>query len=761
MTARRSYETSFIGLFETRSGESEAPVVTHIEIPLIQRDYAQGRRGPAVDEIRDNFLGALRGAVARDKAEPLGLDFVYGEVENGTFRPLDGQQRLTTLFLLHWYLAARTGRLASDQPWTRFSYATRASARLFCERIVAFPPPLQFETTPSDWITDQAWYLHVWRHDPTIEAMLVMMDAIHMRFSDLDADRAWAHLAQHEPSAVTFHLLAIEDMGSEEELYIKMNSRGKPLTPFENFKARLEQSLEGAARAVDFSQKVDGPWADLLWKFRGDDDIVDNEFMRYFEFLIEICEWHDGGAVFEQLHVRAEKVFGVGNPRGAEHLDFLIDAFDTWHNVDVAAVFDELFLARANPSESVDRDRVVNFGSDTDTNLFERCCSSFGLLRGTNRVFGLGQSLLFYAVLLHRIHDTVDFPRRLRTLRNLIEASGFQVRQQRMPELISDTASLILGGSLDDIDAFNQNQVIDERRKLEFIERYPDQKSILFALEDDPILRGSLGSFDLDPETLASRALTFSRVFSDPTNWHVLTAALLASGEYQRSINERSFQFGTGAQNNEATWRDLLTAATWERLEPTRSALARLLDEVAASTLPVSACLSAVRDAWLAERVSLQTFDWRYYFVAYDSMREGRSGIYYGRDGELSYSICMLLATQLNSNYRDPYLLAIWRASGVGEAVVDPFFTGYEWSHRWMQLARSETSIRCVDGGFQLRRPTGQEQEPFNNACLAAGVDADLVFAVPQNDHDGQLLDSVDRIQAGARLLRDLVEAGL
>ena len=28
-----------------------------------------------------------------------------------TLRPLDGQQRLTTLFLLHWYLAFRTGSL--------------------------------------------------------------------------------------------------------------------------------------------------------------------------------------------------------------------------------------------------------------------------------------------------------------------------------------------------------------------------------------------------------------------------------------------------------------------------------------------------------------------------------------------------------------------------------------------------------------------------------------------------------------------------
>ncbi len=73
--------------------------------------------------------------------DAVGLDFVYGEVEDETLRPLDGQQRLTTLFLLHWYLAARTNQLDRDHGWTHFSYATRPSARLFCERLVDQRPP--------------------------------------------------------------------------------------------------------------------------------------------------------------------------------------------------------------------------------------------------------------------------------------------------------------------------------------------------------------------------------------------------------------------------------------------------------------------------------------------------------------------------------------------------------------------------------------------------------------------------------------------
>ena len=67
--------------------------------------------------IRRNFLDAIVGAVTSEQQVP--LDFVYGDVSKRrvagdgkvTLRPLDGQQRLTTLFLLHWYVAFPMDRL--------------------------------------------------------------------------------------------------------------------------------------------------------------------------------------------------------------------------------------------------------------------------------------------------------------------------------------------------------------------------------------------------------------------------------------------------------------------------------------------------------------------------------------------------------------------------------------------------------------------------------------------------------------------------
>ena len=50
---------------------------TNIEIPIIQRDYAQGRIGE--EHLRQNFLSDLK--MALDSKKSLKLDFVYGSVD--------------------------------------------------------------------------------------------------------------------------------------------------------------------------------------------------------------------------------------------------------------------------------------------------------------------------------------------------------------------------------------------------------------------------------------------------------------------------------------------------------------------------------------------------------------------------------------------------------------------------------------------------------------------------------------------------------
>ena len=103
-----------------------------ITIPLIQRDYAQGRIGK--EHIRSSFLTQVANHLI--SGEKLSLDFVYGNSENGKFHPLDGQQRLTTLWLIHWYLALRLNKLDEAKKYLmKFSYQTRNSSSAFCRAL--------------------------------------------------------------------------------------------------------------------------------------------------------------------------------------------------------------------------------------------------------------------------------------------------------------------------------------------------------------------------------------------------------------------------------------------------------------------------------------------------------------------------------------------------------------------------------------------------------------------------------------------------
>ena len=83
-----------------------------IEIPIIQRDYAQGRNSSNASEIRRSLLSNIFDAINNNRN--LDFDFIYGTAENGILYPLDGQQRLTTLFLLHWYAAEKDDVMDAD-----------------------------------------------------------------------------------------------------------------------------------------------------------------------------------------------------------------------------------------------------------------------------------------------------------------------------------------------------------------------------------------------------------------------------------------------------------------------------------------------------------------------------------------------------------------------------------------------------------------------------------------------------------------------
>jgi len=181
---------SFFKLFKDES--------YHLEIPIIQRDYAQGRKSSS--EVREMFLDSLY-FYLEDNKPHRDLDFVYGTIQGTVherFIPLDGQQRLTTLFLLHWYLANISGNsigfrsVLSIKGKSKFTYETRTSSREFCDALMSndidmnalLLPDYNKQNRLSKTIQDCGWFYFSWENDPTIQSMLNMLDSIHGKYSN-------------------------------------------------------------------------------------------------------------------------------------------------------------------------------------------------------------------------------------------------------------------------------------------------------------------------------------------------------------------------------------------------------------------------------------------------------------------------------------------------------------------------------------------------------------------------------------------------
>ena len=290
-----------------------------IVIPIIQRDYAQGREGK--EFLRERFLCQLFDALKED-AKPLVLDFVYGSVEEDTLYPLDGQQRLTTLWLLHWYLALCAGTLKEDKAvLQRFSYETRVSSRTFCQKLCSIEIDKKYEPKNHDirsFIRNQRWYYSAYDQDPTIQSMLRMLKGtdvkdsnkiditdgieeyyVKRKFTEEKAKALLERLKDEENAPVKFYLLNMEDknMPLTDDLYIKMNARGKILTDFENFKADLLKYKEKQSDREylipendRFSVLMDTDWTNIFWHFRSTENHIDEIYMSFLNRFF--LNWH-------------------------------------------------------------------------------------------------------------------------------------------------------------------------------------------------------------------------------------------------------------------------------------------------------------------------------------------------------------------------------------------------------------------------------------------------------------------------------------
>ena len=289
------------GIVSVQDGKEMRRRVERIVIPMIQRPYAQGRKSQK--GIRDNFLKDIFTALEDQDTSKLELNFVYGTFtgsESGSFELLDGQQRLTTLFLLHWYIAKREqmedATATLPEYLDRFEYQTRTTSTLFLRKL--YNARIAADELPSHTLRKAAWYSRSFDKDSTVDAMLRMLDAIHEKYNSAAVKPTYQDLEK-----LQFYVLELNGFGLSEELFIKMNARGLQLTPFENFKADLvgymktryadtvQMTLSNLERSVpcwlNFSSLIDGKWTNLFWERHTDGDNSGGKEcdMKFFRFV--------------------------------------------------------------------------------------------------------------------------------------------------------------------------------------------------------------------------------------------------------------------------------------------------------------------------------------------------------------------------------------------------------------------------------------------------------------------------------------------
>lgn len=693
-------EYSFYKIFrpddkDFRTNDKDRIKIKNIIIPKYQRDYAQGRK--QAKKIREDFLETLKKALLGEKSEPITLDFIYGDVENGNLIPLDGQQRLTTLFLLHWY-AAKKEKVAQQEYefLEHFSYDTRVSAREFCKKLVeslsnninqSQDSKKSDNGKISEEIKDQYWFLDVWVKDPTISSMLEMIDDIAEKFADVE--NMWQKLK----GRIKFMFLPVEKMGMTDELYIKMNSRGKPLTEFEQFKAKLEEKImeRNDINDENLLKKIDNEWTDMLWEYREEDNLIDEKFLNCINFIYDVIRYTANNKLpdnptwddYVDLFCNDISIKKMNENPPIKKMELFFDCWCKIRKKRISNFFKEIFSSEHEKYKIKYKD-----GPD----LFKNCI--------TKKNFDLKDKIIFYAITLYlnnleeeckEKNEEIDnqlkikhseLISRLRILRNLVQNSV--IITENMKDILQQTESIICDGKIPDPDnsknGFNAHQLKEESKKKEWIinNQNKAKEEKLYKLEDHELLDGQIGIIGQDDIDLAvDLADYFESLFNCAKEDRLKIAkALLSIGDYSQKVGHY-WQLGN---THEEAWKTLFHYRSNKDYKQTSNVLIRLLEEIKKTASFNIKLLNDIVESYIKKCENDKLFDWRYYFLKYDDFWSNQYGKYmFIEDENQKYQVISLKKNRRSSKSCNLYLRIIFKmADKIKEESSGQYINGYK-----------------------------------------------------------------------------------
>lgn len=425
-----------------------------IVIPKVQRDYVYGRIDGKAPKILDVILNSMLSTLRHNRQEI--YDFIYGGAyeKNGQTHagmiPLDGQQRLTTLFLLHFYASVIQHIPAEETTFLKgFRYETRQSANDFGTHLLGpmrenilkcYTPDIKI----CDLIRNDALYSPTYANDPTISSMLVVLEAIESKFRTFIKTRfrrtsigLWDALTTRDN--LCFYHITLDRFGLSDDLYIKMNSRGKSLTDFEIFKADLEERIRAIyPEKVDMiACKIDTRWIDMIWsQYRSEPQKADSAYMILINNILRLLwHWKKG----ETSHIDADLLHSTISTH--DDVDMFESIMDIMYKVYLKGFADEWNKHFYHDSDTIlgKAEKIRQFtGAMSGTSIFIVAMSH----RMTNPelVQLLGSYLVENSAL-----SPADSLKALRITRNLItanqRANNFRIID--MPGFLSDIEHIV------------------------------------------------------------------------------------------------------------------------------------------------------------------------------------------------------------------------------------------------------------------------------------------------------------------------------
>lgn len=266
-----------------------------IVIPDLQRDYCWGdyayiKQEKTQKELVSGFVGDYLLTSFKEQSSStnelmLGLVYGYEEPLN-CFNICDGQQRITTLFLL----LGMVNRFANgefndfiissaemqDDYEPHLLYSIRESTLYFLSDL-----SLNFFINNSlsdvSLIKESNWYFDEYERDATVQSMLAALGIIEeILKSEKDVDyKSFGYFLLNNLKMIYYDM---ENRARGEETYIVINTTGEPLSSTENIKPILLGSISNNKFYNEQWEKRE----DWFWQNRGSDICADDGMKQFF-----------------------------------------------------------------------------------------------------------------------------------------------------------------------------------------------------------------------------------------------------------------------------------------------------------------------------------------------------------------------------------------------------------------------------------------------------------------------------------------------